>query len=309
MTTTGQVVADVGKSGIRIAVTVAGRVVRTSADRGVSTAQQGNLGCEVAHRLSALVDALGAPATVDSAVRAVVVGANIEFSELERAALARVLLDRFRAARLAICDDGTLAHGAILGDAGTLLAIGTGVIAITRTPDGTMSRLDGWGPLAGDRGGATDLGRHALVRAFQHVDEGQTTGLRMAAEETFGPLNATTGRNLVLDPLWPERLASFVPQVAALGRQGDPEASELLAATVQRIITTAKLATTRATVPTVAVSGRFGHSEPVWSMLCSALTDHGLEINDRTREVLDLDADTFINDYESTLDVRVGNLS
>lgn len=304
MSRLGQVVADVGKSGIRVAVTVAGRVVTMRTDRGVSTAQQGNLGREVADRISALVDELAAPATVDAAVQAIVVGANIEFSEPERVTLARVLLDRFRADRLAICDDGTLAHGALIGGAGTLLAAGTGVIAVTRTPDGTMSRLDGWGPLAGDRGGATDLGRRALVRAFQYVDEGRSTALRAAAEETFGRLDSTTGRNLVLDPQWPQRVAAFAPQVTALARQGDPEASELLAADVQRIVATAKLAAARATVSTVAVSGRFGRSEPVWSMLCSTLLDHGLEIKDGARDVLDLDAGDFIEDYQSILDLR-----
>lgn len=151
------------------------------------------------------------------------------------AALARSLrteLDR----PVALAIDAVTAHlGALDGDGGAVVALGTGAIAISHPgPDAhgayaaRWRRADGWGHLLGDRGGGAWLGRNGLesaLRAYDGVDPAGAA-LLAAGQERFGS-----------PPSWPAAfytradragvLAEFARDVVDLAAAGDPAAAAL----------------------------------------------------------------------------------
>lgn len=132
---------------------------------------------------------------------------------------------------VAVAADAVTAHlGALGGDGGAVVALGTGAIAVGSDGHELWRRVDGWGHLLGDRGGGAWIGRRALeaaLRAADGVDDGGTA-LLAAARRRFG------------DPLtWPAQLyprpdragvlAGFAADVAAVATSGDAVARTLLA--------------------------------------------------------------------------------
>ncbi len=131
---------------------------------------------------------------------------------------------------VAVAADAVTAHlGALGGDGGAVVALGTGAIAVGSDGHELWRRVDGWGHLLGDRGGGAWIGRRALeaaLRAADGVDDGGVA-LLAAARRRFG------------DPLtWPGQLypradragvlAGFAADVAAVAASGDPVARDLL---------------------------------------------------------------------------------
>lgn len=133
--------------------------------------------------------------------------------------------------------DAVTAHlGALSGDGGAVVALGTGAIAIGHpgmSPAGSCPphwrRVDGWGHLLGDRGGGAWVGRRALEQALRAHDGVDTAGIALlgAGRERFG------------DPRdWPVQLytradragvlAEFAADVVSLARSGDPASVRLL---------------------------------------------------------------------------------
>ncbi|NAZ87153.1 BadF/BadG/BcrA/BcrD ATPase family protein, partial [Kineococcus indalonis] len=118
--------------------------------------------------------------------------------------------------------DALTAHaGALGGRPGAVLAAGTGVIGLGRSAGGAWTRVDGWGHLLGDRGGAAWIGRRALEEALRAADGRCPDGHRLLAA-----VRAALG-----DPAgWPRLLggddrarvlASLAPAVTALAGARD----------------------------------------------------------------------------------------
>lgn len=135
---------------------------------------------------------------------------------------------------VAVAIDAVTAHlGALRGEAGAVVALGTGAIAVGTDGHGRWRRVDGWGHLLGDRGGGAWIGRRGLeeaMRAYDGVDSdaGSGAALLAAARRRFG------------EPLtWPAQLytrtdragvlAGFAFEVVGLAADGDPGASRILA--------------------------------------------------------------------------------
>ncbi|KQM81377.1 hypothetical protein ASE68_16530 [Agromyces sp. Leaf222] len=144
-------------------------------------------------------------------------------------------IGRFRAAPdapvpVALAVDALTAHlGALGGQAGAVVAVGTGAIALGTDLDAVWRRVGGWGHLWDDRGSGVWVGIEALKAAIRTHD-GVTTdaaALLSAAESRFGPA-----------PTWPGELltradragviAGLAREVAALAADGDAAASAIM---------------------------------------------------------------------------------
>jgi N-acetylglucosamine kinase-like BadF-type ATPase len=143
--------------------------------------------------------------------------------------LAHLLHDSLPACRVAVASDAVTSHaGALGGEAGVVLAIGTGAVAIGVGPDGAIHRADGWGPWLGDEGGGGWLGLQGLRAALRAIDgSGPPTTLEAMAVARFGKL-ATLAARFEREANPPRLAASFAPDVVAAAEDGDSVAAELL---------------------------------------------------------------------------------
>src|ERR1700761_866234 len=132
-------------------------------------------------------------------------------------ALGDALLASLRAERVAVTSDAVIAHaGALDGQSGVVLIVGTGVVALAIGADGALRTADGWGPWLGDEGGGAWIGAAGLRAALRaHDGRGPSTTLLDAAHARFGAPQT-----------WPTQLtdaaavASFAPDVVAADRDG-----------------------------------------------------------------------------------------
>ncbi|SEA44538.1 BadF/BadG/BcrA/BcrD ATPase family protein [Rubrimonas cliftonensis] len=134
----------------------------------------------------------------------------------------------FGAAEVMVMTDGYAsllgAHG---GGAGATVAIGTGVIAMARLPDGRVAEASGWGFPAGDEGGGAWIGLCA-ARALTRALDGR--GLASPMTEAVA---ARIGRTSEQVAAWlleagPTDYAALAPAVAAAARDGDAAAAAML---------------------------------------------------------------------------------
>ncbi len=144
--------------------------------------------------------------------------------------------------------------GAIGMRAGTVVAAGTGVIALALTEGGSSARADGWGYILGDDGSGYAIGRQGLAAALRTVDgRGNFETLRDKAERRFGPLEDLSRR--VYEAANPVGLvAGFAPDVAAAAREGDRTAAEMWAAAAGEIARTTIAVTSRVFRPGAPVT-------------------------------------------------------
>ena len=70
-----------------------------------------------------------------------------------------------------VTNDAELLLSALGKDAGLVLIVGTGSIALARAQDGTITRVGGWGHILGDEGSGYDIGRRGLQAAVRAADK------------------------------------------------------------------------------------------------------------------------------------------
>ena len=276
------VFVDVGKSGLRLEYRDGNLTRVAESPTGISPASEGDQGGPLASEVLRLMSKLD----VES-VTTVVIGSTAELTAPERERVGAELKRVLPSVVVGITDDGTLAHARYLGGPGILLAVGTGVIAISRDRDDVLRRRDGWGPLLGDRGGAVGVGLAALRAAFSAVDDQQDTLLRGAVESLFGVLDVHKARDITSRPDWPAAVAELAPLVCALAAEGDPAAVDILEKAADELVNTVRRAADLASVTQVMVLGRFGVSEQVSSRLSRRLAEAGLgrAMPDMTRRI------------------------
>ncbi|HKG95235.1 MAG TPA: BadF/BadG/BcrA/BcrD ATPase family protein, partial [Gemmatimonadaceae bacterium] len=108
---------------------------------------------------SALADARRA----DVRPRVLCVGVAGVGDEPQRQALVAALEPLSLADELVVVPDATVALDDAFGEgAGVLLIAGTGSVAFGRGPAGQFARCGGWGPVFGDEGSGSWIGRRAL---------------------------------------------------------------------------------------------------------------------------------------------------
>lgn len=149
-------------------------------------------------------------------------------------ALGNSLLTSLAAHRVAVTSDAVIAHaGALNGEPGIVLIVGTGVVALAIDADGGLRTADGWGPWLGDEGGGAWIGAAGLRAALRaHDGRGPSTTLLDTARAHFGPPQT-----------WPAQLtdaaalASFAPDV--LAAESDAAAQAIVTAAADALAATA----------------------------------------------------------------------
>ncbi|MGC4152846.1 MAG: hypothetical protein QM628_07170 [Propionicimonas sp.] len=263
---------DVGKSGIRLQTVVDG-VFRTYFGEGLSPTQSGNHGAALGRNIESLLAEAAIPPPEH-----LVIGSTGELTPTELHSLFTVLGRAIPEAVVALTDDGTLAHARFLNAPGTVLCVGTGVIAIARSLAGELRRFDGWGPLAGDRGSAVEVGRSALRSAHRAVDEGRSSELRDCVATRLGAVDLTAARAVLSDPRWPATLAGLALGVCELADAGVAEAAVILDAAATELHQTTRCAVAAAGVPGVVITGRFGTAAALRSRLEALFHSDGIRM-------------------------------
>ena len=121
-------------------------------------------------------------------------------------------------------------YGATLGEKGLVIIAGTGSVCIGQDSDGKVAVAGGWGPLAGDEGGGSGIGRRALQAIAKASDgRGRPTALSDLAVQYF---RAGKLENLSVSIYAPGvdnvRIAGFAKHVVAVATGGDVVAREIL---------------------------------------------------------------------------------
>jgi N-acetylglucosamine kinase-like BadF-type ATPase len=224
---------DLGKTGCRAALTDGVRR-RGEADGPGAPGLADPGGVEAAEDTVAVVlthlrDLAGLAA--DEPIDAVCVGAaGSEASGDAVAALLARLPDRLHARAVALTSDAVTSHaGALAGEPGAVVAVGTGSVAIGIGPGG-FHQVDGHGFWLGDEGSGAWIGRLGLRAALRARDgRGLPTALTDAARVRYAgaaSLHAVmTARQAIAADT-----AAFAPDVLACAEAGDEVAGDIVAA-------------------------------------------------------------------------------
>ncbi|MDR3082074.1 MAG: ATPase [Streptomyces sp.] len=282
---TAVLAVDLGKTGCRAAVWTEGaqepRSLREvpgtpglaspegalAAERAVREAAEAALTDAAVQRLRTLcVGAAGAAAAPDAARE-----------------LAQRLLGKLPAEEVAVTSDAVTAHaGALGGDAGVVLAAGTGAVVVAAA-QGAFALVDGWGPWLGDEGSGAWIGLAGLRAALRaHDGRGAETALRTAAIDQYGtlerlPATVSQGGN-------PARsAAAFAPAVARAAAGEDPIASRIMRDAATALADAVFAAARRigdGPVPVAVTGGLIHLGAPLLDPLNAALTasDRVLEL-------------------------------
>ncbi|MGZ4492211.1 MAG: N-acetylmuramic acid 6-phosphate etherase, partial [Nocardioidaceae bacterium] len=155
--------------------------------------------------------------------------AGAEAAPDQATALAHRIAERLGAG-VGVTSDSVTAHaGALGGRPGTVLAVGTGSVAVGLAADGRLTQVDGWGPWLGDDGSGAWIGRTALTAVLRAYDgRGRPTALTEAAVRRYGDLTVLP-HTLHADGGFARTAAGFVPDVLTAAADGDPVAASVLA--------------------------------------------------------------------------------
>ncbi len=214
---------DLGKTGCRAALWVG--AARSEAEGAGAPGLAAPSGVAAAERaVLAVAGPLLRAAGVGRVGRACIGTAGALAAPAAAAQLAERLATALPSDEAAVASDAITSHaGALGGEEGVVLAIGTGSVALA-LGGGVMRRADGWGPLLGDEGGGGWIGLHGLRAALRAADgRGPGTALRPAAERAFGP---PAGWPAAVDSA--SVAARFAPEVARAAAAGDGAARAIL---------------------------------------------------------------------------------
>jgi len=180
-----------------------------------------------------------------------------EPAPLARAVAAAVAQLTGRDVAVAIAVDAVTAHlGALQGEAGVIVALGTGAIAFGTDGREVWRRVDGWGHLLGDRGAGAWIGLQGLIAAMRAFDGVDAAGAALLE----------AGRRRFGEPVaWPAQLytradragvlASFAADVLALAATGDETARAIAAEAGREAARSAVAALDGALPPVIATTG------------------------------------------------------
>ncbi len=186
--------------------------------------------------------------------------------------------------RVAVASDVVTAHaGALRGDSGTLLIVGTGAAALGADDDG-VRLVDGWGPDLGDLGGGSWLGREGIRAALRVRDGlGAATTLVDALRAHIAPVADAVAWLADATPT-AQRLATVAPIVLDAAAGGDSVALGIATEAIRLLTASAAAAST---VPSVALHG--GLADHAWfrAELERSLIDAGRSVATVAGDALD----------------------
>lgn len=192
----------------------------------------------------------------------------------EAAAIGHAVLAATGATRCLLTSDAVIAHaGALAGDTGIVVRVGTGIACVAGGGRLAARIFDGHGFLLGDEGGAFWIGRAGIRAALAaHDFIGPPTELTAAVEQHFGPI-ADVPAVIHSLPRAVDAIAQFAPRVVDLAPQDEQarlivgDAAHALARTVRGAAAYAALA-----IPgtiRVVIDGALTTREPLASALAA----------------------------------------
>ena len=229
---------DLGKTSCRAAVLNSHEILATADLEGVPA--EADSGAVAAERVLATISLL----PTDLANRAGACGVGAAGTLTDPTAGRRIAdLLRDRLGRpVAVTSDIITAHlGAFRGGAGVTLVAGTGAVAVDLSCDGSIRRVDGWGPDIGDLGGGSWIGREGMRAVL-----GAECGLRPSTALTTHLQELTAGVHPVQ---WvaesgnhAQQLARFAPIVLDQAESGDRVALGIVNEAITLLTATASAA-------------------------------------------------------------------
>ena len=157
--------------------------------------------------------------------------------DTQRQALIAQLEPLALAAELIVVPDATVALDDAFGDgAGVLLIAGTGSVAFGRGPSGEFARCGGWGPVFGDEGSGSWIGRRALGIAAAAADGREAPTALLGAVLTAAQANEPRELIAWAAAATPGTLATLAPAVLAAADSGDRRADTLLAMAAEELV-------------------------------------------------------------------------
>jgi N-acetylglucosamine kinase-like BadF-type ATPase len=119
--------------------------------------------------------------------------------------------------------------GALAGEPGIVLIVGTGSSCYGRTAEGRAWRAGGWGWRLDDVGAASDLGRRAMVAAVHETDgRGAPTVLTPRVLAALGLRDVGELPGHLATKMQRTDVAALAPLVTAAAQEGDPVARALV---------------------------------------------------------------------------------
>ena len=228
---------DAGGSKTRIIVATSAGETLAEVSGGGAAMSPGNADYCAGIISTLLATALASAEQVDTMPRALYAGVAGTGREAEQIALQDALSRLELAEEVVVETDASVALADAFGErSGVLLIAGTGSIAFGRGPSGLLARCGGWGPVFGDEGSGTWIGRRALsvVAAAHDGREPETTltgAILTAAQvnevEQLIPWAIAADR---------ETLAALAPSVLAMAMQDDVRANSIVDMAVEELI-------------------------------------------------------------------------
>lgn len=180
-----------------------------------------------------------------------------------------------------VVEDVYLAHAGALNGPGTVLSVGTGTNVLAVGAAGGCTRLDGWGPLLGDRGSGYAIGLAGLRAATAALDGvGRPTALADAFLEHVGGADLASLQRFYRDAQVVARVAGFARIVVDAAARDDV-AAEICQAAVDDLVALAAAAAARqpGAGHRVSYSGRvIGTDGFLHDRLRAGLRTHGLDL-------------------------------
>jgi glucosamine kinase len=172
----------------------------------------------------------------DRPVRSLCVGVAGAGRDEERDTLQAALDADRLAGSVAVVTDAEIAiEDAFGAGPGVLLTAGTGSIAYGKGPTGVMARCGGWGPVIGDEGSGSWIGRRALGVAAASYDgrEPETT----LTEAIVSSLNVESVDQLIpwATTATPADFGALAPVVLEVAATGDLRANSLVTLAVEEL--------------------------------------------------------------------------
>ncbi|MEV0390680.1 BadF/BadG/BcrA/BcrD ATPase family protein [Nonomuraea sp. NPDC050643] len=193
----------------------------------------------------------------------------------------RSLLENFLGCPVHLVEDALLAHAGALAGVGTVLCAGTGTTVLSIGATGRSVKVDGWGPLLGDRGSAHAIGLAGLRAAAAACDGvGPATELADRLTAELGGTDLGSLQRFYRD-------AALVPRIAAFARtvlraaERDPVARGICAEAAAALAAGAAAAAARLpdAGPRISYSGRLlVPGDLLHTFLATDLSDRGLDL-------------------------------
>ncbi len=180
-------------AGADIGGTKAEFVFRTDASRDGTVVRLDGINLTVsgadaaAHLIKEAVSTIRAKEALDGS-GALVLGIAGGGDPRRKSRLESILRDRIPDCRTTVMSDAEIAlYGAFGDSSGVLIIAGTGSVVFVRDLDGNLTTAGGHGPLLGDPGSGTNLGRCALAAIANSLDGGPDTSLNRRVEPCHAP--------------------------------------------------------------------------------------------------------------------------